>query len=240
MDEDMINGDLGNGTRTKPSLGFQRRQSYPCSEGAHWRARANWSHTQMQDMIRADSLAELSKEQLIERLHKATETIQVLESELEVTHRYLEGKYAALKILQGQAILEKATSHTKSLVQKSEKRVKTLEKEVNTLQWELSLSQLRLRTSKEAFENSFYRMLSERNSLSEALKQKELEKEQLQAENLTLSAQYMELLSRVSPDLICPTTKAPQARGPPGIKRAPAPLHNSTESQPQITDREAF
>ena len=33
------------------------------------------------------------------------QTIHLLESELEVAHKYLEGKYAALKILQGKVLI---------------------------------------------------------------------------------------------------------------------------------------
>ncbi|TNN32175.1 Coiled-coil domain-containing protein 125 [Liparis tanakae] len=54
--------------------------------------------------------------------------IDVLCCELEVAHRYVEGKYEALKILQGKAILDQATSHTKSLLQKTEAEATALEK----------------------------------------------------------------------------------------------------------------
>ncbi|XP_055017425.1 coiled-coil domain-containing protein 125 [Boleophthalmus pectinirostris] len=190
VDEDMADGDLGNGTRTKPRTESMIQRSPSCSglssqEGNHrasevgWSPKVPWSYSQLHSISRSGCIDELSKEELRDGLRKAMETIELLQTELEVAHRYLEGKYAALKVLQGQAILERATSHTKNLLQKSEERAKALEKEVNTLQWELSLSQLRLRNSEQAFEKNFYRMLSERNSLSEALKQTELEKKQL-------------------------------------------------------------
>ncbi|XP_033828974.1 coiled-coil domain-containing protein 125 isoform X1 [Periophthalmus magnuspinnatus] len=218
VDEDMADGDLGDGPITKPRTDPVIQRSPSCSglssqggsrRGSEmsWSPGVPWSYSQLHSMSRSGCMDELSKEELRETLQKATETIELLQTELEVAHRYLEGKYAALKILQGKAILEKATSHTKTLLQKSEQRSKSLEKEVNTLQWELSMSQLRLRMSEQSFEKNFYRMLSERNSLSEALKETKREKEQLQAENLALSQQYMDLLSRVSPQSIYPVTK---------------------------------
>lgn len=87
-------------------------------------------------------------------------------------------------------------------------------------------------------------MLSERNSLSEALKQKELEKEQLRAENLALRTQNLELLSRLSSSAP-PTgeegpTAAPQSIYP---RTTAADLQRSLESEPQseataLDDRE--
>ncbi|KAK7912383.1 hypothetical protein WMY93_012594 [Mugilogobius chulae] len=168
QDEDMTDGDLGNGTRTKSRTDPVIQRSVSCSglssQGSSrrgsqvsWSPGAPWSHSLLPNLSTAVCLEELSKAELRDELQKATETIELLHTELEAAHRYLEGKYAALKILQGQAILEKATSHTKNHLQKSEERAKALEKEVNSLQWELSLSQLRLRTSEQAFEKNFYR-----------------------------------------------------------------------------------
>uniref|UniRef100_A0A8C5EM77 Uncharacterized protein n=1 Tax=Gouania willdenowi TaxID=441366 RepID=A0A8C5EM77_GOUWI len=77
----------------------------------------------------------MSKEDLTVRLQEAAEVIDLLCCELDVTYRYLEGKYEALKILQGKAILEKATIHTKSLLQKSEDKAKALEKVAVVKTW---------------------------------------------------------------------------------------------------------
>ncbi|KAG8011630.1 hypothetical protein GBF38_003890 [Nibea albiflora] len=151
LDDDMADGDLGDGmgvgaapssTRKKsqsfagvtetliPGAEHLRRSSQtveaawiPGIKSGEAQHRARWKLSRS-----ADSLLELSKEELKDRLQEASEVIDVLCCELEVTHRYLEGKYEALRILQGKAILDKATSHTKSLVQKSEERAKALEK----------------------------------------------------------------------------------------------------------------
>ncbi|KAF0033340.1 hypothetical protein F2P81_013406 [Scophthalmus maximus] len=99
LDDDMVDGDLGDGKDIRAA----RRST--------------------------GSLDDPSKDELKGRLQEASEVIDVLCSELDVAHRYLEGKYQALKILEGKAILDKATSHTKSLLQKSDQRAKALEKE---------------------------------------------------------------------------------------------------------------
>ncbi|XP_030214045.1 coiled-coil domain-containing protein 125 [Gadus morhua] len=144
------------------------------------------------------SLVDLSKEELRERLQEATETLEVLRCELEVTHRYLEGKYEALKILQGKTILEKATSHTKSLLQKSEERARALEKEVNGLQWEITSNQVQMKKCEQSWEQKFNRMNSENQALTSSLEERLKESRELKAENTGLSQQCMELLSMLS------------------------------------------
>uniref|UniRef100_H3C647 Coiled-coil domain containing 125 n=1 Tax=Tetraodon nigroviridis TaxID=99883 RepID=H3C647_TETNG len=121
----------------------------------------------------------------------------VLLSELEVAHRYLEGKYEALKILQGKAILDKATSHTKLLLQKSEERAKVLEKEVNSLQWELSFNQMQRKKSVQSLEQKYQRLavLSENHVMIETLEKREMEIQQLRMENSALNQQCSELIS---------------------------------------------
>ncbi|XP_073321541.1 coiled-coil domain-containing protein 125 [Pagrus major] len=143
----------------------------------------------------ADPLVELSKDELKDRLQEATEVIDVLGCELEVAHRYFEGKYEALRILQGKAILDKATGHTQSLLQKSEEKAKALEKEVNSLQWELSFSQVQMKRSQQSWEQKYNRILNENKTLTDNLEGKESEIQQLRAENSALSRQCMELLS---------------------------------------------
>ncbi|GAA6234158.1 coiled-coil domain-containing protein 125 [Lates japonicus] len=144
------------------------------------------------------SLVDLSKDELKDRLQEASEVIDVLCCELEVAHRYLEGKFEALKILQGKAILDKATSHTKSLLQKSEEKAKALEKEVNSLQWELSFNQVQVKKSEQSWEQKYNRILSENKTLADNLQERESEIQQLRAENYALSRQCLELLSMLN------------------------------------------
>uniref|UniRef100_A0A8C9XQH4 Coiled-coil domain containing 125 n=1 Tax=Sander lucioperca TaxID=283035 RepID=A0A8C9XQH4_SANLU len=146
----------------------------------------------------AGALVDLSKDELKDRLQEATEVIDVLCCELEVAHRYLEGKYEALKILQGKAILDKATSHTKSLLQKSEARAKALEKEANSLQWELSFNQVQMKKSQQSWEQKYNRIWSENKTLTDNLEEREREIQKLRAEHSTLSRQCVELLSMLS------------------------------------------
>ncbi|KAM9392326.1 coiled-coil domain-containing protein 125 isoform 2-T2 [Pholidichthys leucotaenia] len=141
------------------------------------------------------SLADLSKDELKERLQEMSQVIDALCCELDVTHRYMEAKYKALKILQGRAILDKATGHTKSLLQKSEEKAKALEKEVNSLQWELSFQQVQMKKTEQSWEQKFNGIVSENKTLTNKLAQIERENQQLQAENSALSQQIVELLS---------------------------------------------
>uniref|UniRef100_H2RXI5 Coiled-coil domain containing 125 n=1 Tax=Takifugu rubripes TaxID=31033 RepID=H2RXI5_TAKRU len=217
MDDDMVDGDLGFGmeTRVPPSpirrktqsfLGFTdsvasraerfRHNSqtsealwFPGPKTTETQCRAQWRLSQ------SDSLVELSKEEMRARLQEASEVIDVLLSELEVAHRYLEGKYEALKILQGKAILDKATSHTKNLLQKTEERAKVLEKEVNSLQWELSFNQMQMKKSVQTLEQKYQRVLCENKILIETLEKREIEIQQLRTQNSALNQQCSELIS---------------------------------------------
>ncbi|XP_027133313.1 coiled-coil domain-containing protein 125 isoform X1 [Larimichthys crocea] len=221
LDDDMVDGDLGDGmgvgaapssTRKKsqsfagvtetliPGAEHLRRSSQtveapwiPGLKSGEAQHRARWKLSRS-----ADSLLELSKEELKDRLQEASEVIDALCCELEVTHRYLEGKYEALRILQGKAILDKATSHTKSLVQKSEDRAKALEKEVNSLQWELSFSQVQMKRSQQSCEQKYNRILNENKTLTDTLEERAIEIQQLRAENSALSRQCLELLSMLN------------------------------------------
>ncbi|XP_028269849.1 coiled-coil domain-containing protein 125 isoform X2 [Parambassis ranga] len=217
LDDDMVGGDLGDGmgVRAAPSSTRKTSQSsgglseglsirsemlrhssqagerawMPALKTADTLQRARWKQPHF------GSMSDLSQDELKERLQEATEMIDVLCCELEVMHRYLEGKYEALKILQGKAILDKATSHTKSLLQKSEEKNKALEKEVNSLQWELSFQQVQMKKSEQTWEQKYNRILSENRTLSDNLEETEAEMQRLQAENSALSRQYFELLS---------------------------------------------
>ncbi|XP_030579492.1 coiled-coil domain-containing protein 125 [Archocentrus centrarchus] len=220
LDDDMVDGDLGDGmgVRTAPSSTRSKSESFagpsenlllktellkcssrageadwlPAMKTAETQQRARWK------LPHFGSLVDLSKDELKERLQEATEMIDVLGCELDVTHRYLEGKYEALKILQGKAILDKATTHTKSLLQKSEEKAKALEKEVNSLQWELSFLQVQMKKSEQSWECKYNRMSSENKILTNSLQEIESENQQLRAENSALSQQYLELLSMLN------------------------------------------
>ncbi|KAL6113883.1 ccdc125 [Pungitius sinensis] len=217
LDDDMADGDLGDGTGVGAAPGSLRNKSHsltgpmetllPRTEplgpegevgripglksmrtplGTRWK------------LPHCGSLVELSQDELRDRLREATEVIDVLGCELEVAHRYVEGKYEALKILQGKAILDKATSHTKSLLQKSEAQAKALEKEVNRLQWELGFNQVQMKKSQQSWEEKYNRVLSENKSLSDNLEERGRVVQQLRAENSACSRQCLELLSMLS------------------------------------------
>ncbi|XP_070689563.1 coiled-coil domain-containing protein 125 [Pempheris klunzingeri] len=219
-DDDMVDGDLGDGSgvRTAPGSATKTRQSFtgvtetllPVAERLRHRSQAGeaaWfsglktAETQQGACLKlpcSGSVADLSKEELKDRLQEATALIDVLCCELEAAHRYLEGKYEALKILQGKAILEKATTHTKSLLQKSEETAKALEREVNSLQWELSFSQLQTKKCQQSWEQKYNRIFSENKTLTHNLEERETEIQQLRTENSALRRQCLELLSMLS------------------------------------------
>ncbi|KAI3372302.1 hypothetical protein L3Q82_022668 [Scortum barcoo] len=220
LEDDMVDGDLGDGmgVRAAPSStgkksqsvasvtetllpGAERRRCSTQAGQAAWipglkttgmELRARWK------LPHSSPLVDLSKDELKDRLQEATEVIDLLCCELEVAHRYLEGKYEALKILQGKAILDKATSHTKSLLHKSEERAKALEKEVNRLQWEFSFNQVQIKKSQQSWEQKYNTILSENKSLTDHLEETESEIQQLRAENSALSRQCLELLSMLN------------------------------------------
>ncbi|XP_028312178.1 coiled-coil domain-containing protein 125-like [Gouania willdenowi] len=211
-DDDMVDGDLGDGMMKEACARRRIHQSFCLSENLLLRTQLltgdllgipglKTSHTHQvpgRNIPHLSSITEMSKEDLTVRLQEAAEVIDLLCCELDVTYRYLEGKYEALKILQGKAILEKATIHTKSLLQKSEDKAKALEKEVNSLQWELSFLQLQMKTSEQSWEQKHSRMLSENKALTESLEETESELQQLRAQNAALRREYLELLSLLS------------------------------------------
>ncbi|XP_074493683.1 coiled-coil domain-containing protein 125 isoform X2 [Sebastes fasciatus] len=215
VEDDMVDGDLGDGMRVRaaPSSTRKKSQSFagltdtllsttellrcssnPGPKAAETQQRARWKWT----LPHSSSLVDLSKEELKDRLQEATEVIDMLCCELEVAHRYLEGKYEALKILQGKTILDKATSHTQSLLQKSEAKAKALEKEVNSLQWELSFTQVQMKKSQQSWEEKYNRISSENKILTDSQEKRESEIQQLRAEHSARSRQCLELLSMLS------------------------------------------
>uniref|UniRef100_UPI0037E741BB coiled-coil domain-containing protein 125 n=1 Tax=Semicossyphus pulcher TaxID=241346 RepID=UPI0037E741BB len=220
LDDDMLDGDLGDGMRVRGVHRSSRMKSQsfsgvsesllPGAERTRCSRRAGeatWipglkTNESLQrarwKLQRTGSLVDLSKDELRDRLQEATEVIDMLCCELEVAHRYLEGKYEALKILQGKAILDKATSHTQSVLQKSEEKAKALEKEVNSLQWELSFNQVQMKKCQQSWEHNYNRVLSENQTLTHSLQERQSEIQQLRAENSALSRQCLELLSMLN------------------------------------------
>ncbi|XP_056142673.1 coiled-coil domain-containing protein 125 isoform X1 [Lampris incognitus] len=219
LEDDMVDGDLGDGMSSRQGLNTARKKSHSLNGGSaeHWLPREElYKRGNKSDVIfcltpkqaaegkqsapcwrltGAESLVDFSKAELRERLQEVTEAAEVMQCELEVTRRYLEGKYEALKILQGKAILDKATSHTKSLLHKSEERVKDLEKEVNSLQWETTFNQVQLKKYERSWEQKYDRISTENKALSDRLKEKTQEVQELRTENAGLSQQCFELLS---------------------------------------------
>ncbi|XP_062873514.1 coiled-coil domain-containing protein 125 [Trichomycterus rosablanca] len=146
----------------------------------------------------SESGASESSEVLQRRLQEVTEEVELLRTELEVTHRHLEGKHEALRILQGQAILDKATSHTKILLQKSEERTRALEKEVNALQWEITFNRVQFKNVEQTWELKHDRVCTENKALSKALDERLEQLQDVRRENASLSQQCLELLGLLS------------------------------------------
>ncbi|KAM6944783.1 coiled-coil domain-containing protein 125 isoform 2-T2 [Lycodopsis pacificus] len=181
LDDDMANGDLGDGMAVRAAPSSTRNKSRS-SDGlaeplgrageAAWIPGLKTTGTQQRARWKPpcySSLVDLSKDELRDRLQEATE-----------------------------AILDKATSHTKSLLQKSEAEANALEKEVNRLQWELSFNQVQMKKSQQSWEQKHNRVLSENKTLTDNLEEREREILQLRAENSARSRQCLELLSMLS------------------------------------------
>ncbi|XP_072771381.1 cell cycle checkpoint protein RAD17-like [Nerophis lumbriciformis] len=201
LDDDMMDGDLGDGTTflgdgttllcdgttflgDRTTFLSSRRKKQPAGETSCLPTvmiPAGW-----EKKVPAESLMDMSNQELQDRLQASGQMIDALISELDVARRYLKGKFEALKILQGKAILDKATSHTQSLLHKSEERAKALETEVNSLQWELSLKQLQMKKSEQSWEQKYCVMLSENKTLADKLEERDKEVERQQVENSVL------------------------------------------------------
>uniref|UniRef100_A0A3B1IIV9 Coiled-coil domain containing 125 n=1 Tax=Astyanax mexicanus TaxID=7994 RepID=A0A3B1IIV9_ASTMX len=213
-EDDMREGDLGDGmvapccssarVRSKGELPELLAHSRFSKRGSDGSGPFSWTpcssmYTAFREELRdSDSSAGDSSEALQRRLQEVTEEVELLRTELEVTHRHLEGKHEALRILQGQAILDKATTHTKSLLQKSEERTKALEKEVNALQWEITFNQVQFKNVEHAWGLKYDRVCAENKALSKALNEKLEQLQDLRTENTSLSQQCLELLGLLS------------------------------------------
>lgn len=143
----------------------------------------------------ADSNSELSNEQLRQRLHETLEEVEILKTELEASQRQLEGKEEALKILQSMAVLDKATSHTQTVLQKTIEQKRSLEKEINALQWEMEFDQDRFKNIEESWIQKYDRLSCDNAVLRENLKVKTEEIKVLKSENTVLKQRYLETLA---------------------------------------------
>ncbi|XP_046697979.1 coiled-coil domain-containing protein 125 [Silurus meridionalis] len=219
-EDDMAEGDLGDGSQSRnrskgdfsdvllPQARGSKRGS-ECSGGSFSWTSCSAMYTAFRNELEAERISRWrardsessggeSSEELQRRLQEVTEEMELLRTELEVTHRHLEGKHEALRILQGQAILDKATSHTKILLQKSEERNKALEKEVNALQWEITFNQVRFKNVEQAWELKYNRVCAENQALRKALDERLEQFQELHRENASLSQQCLELLGLLS------------------------------------------
>ncbi|KFQ31553.1 Coiled-coil domain-containing protein 125, partial [Mesitornis unicolor] len=142
-----------------------------------------------------ESNTEASNEELKQKLQKALEEVEILKVELEASQRRLEGKDEALRILQSMAVFNKATSHTKAMLQKTEEEKRTLEKEINILQWEIEFDQDRFKNIEDTWTEKYDRIYCENAALKEALKLRKEEVKTLKAENAILNQQCLEFLA---------------------------------------------
>ncbi|XP_062455979.1 coiled-coil domain-containing protein 125 [Rhea pennata] len=139
--------------------------------------------------------SEVSNEELQQQLQEALEEVEILKVELEASQRQLEGKDEALRILQNMAVFNKATSHTKAMLQKTEEEKRALEKEINTLQWEIEFDQDRFKNIEETWREKYDRLYCENAALRETLKLRTEEVKTLQSENAILNQQCLEFLA---------------------------------------------
>ncbi|NXH92687.1 CC125 protein, partial [Edolisoma coerulescens] len=142
-----------------------------------------------------ESNPEVSNEELKQQLREALEEVEILKVELEASQRQLEGKDEALRILQSMAVFDKATSHTKAMLQKTEEEKRTLEKEINILQWEIEFDQDRFKNIEDTWTEKYDRIYCENAALKEALKLRTEEVKTLKAENAILNQQCLEFLA---------------------------------------------
>uniref|UniRef100_A0A8C3ULP4 Coiled-coil domain containing 125 n=1 Tax=Catharus ustulatus TaxID=91951 RepID=A0A8C3ULP4_CATUS len=142
-----------------------------------------------------ESNTEVSNEELKQQLQGALEEVEILKVELEASRRQLEGKDEALRILQSMAVFDKATSHTKAMLQKTEEEKRTLEKEINILQWEIEFDQDRFKNIEDTWTEKYDRIYCENAALKEALKLRTEEVKTLRAENAILKQQCLEFLA---------------------------------------------
>ncbi|NXG11030.1 CC125 protein, partial [Sakesphorus luctuosus] len=142
-----------------------------------------------------ESNTEVSNEELKQQLWEALEEAEMLKVELEACQRQLQGKDEALRILQSMAVFDKATSHTKAMLQKTEEEKRTLEKEISILQWEIEFDQDRFKIIEDTWTEKYDRIYCENAAFKEALKLRTEEVKMLKAENAILNQQCSEFLA---------------------------------------------
>uniref|UniRef100_U3KEF8 Coiled-coil domain containing 125 n=1 Tax=Ficedula albicollis TaxID=59894 RepID=U3KEF8_FICAL len=198
-EDDMTCGDLGNGLGRRPgakaaeesdaaALPAPKRNSF--YEGSLKKPAS--SSTRQNS---CESSTGVSNEELKQQLQEALEELEILKVELEASRRQLEGKDEALRILQSMAVFDKATSHTKAMLQKSEEEKRTLEKEINILQWEIEFDQDRFKNIEDTWTEKYDRIYCENAALKEALQLRTEEVKTLKAENAILNQQCLEFLA---------------------------------------------
>ncbi|XP_005858039.1 PREDICTED: coiled-coil domain-containing protein 125 isoform X2 [Myotis brandtii] len=186
-DDDMAEGDLGKGEERSGAVCQRSRPQDTYHEGPRTPHHRRHSST--------DSNSELPNVELKQRLDETLEEVENLKTELEASQRQLEGKEAALKILQSMAIFGKATSHTQAVFQKTVDEKRSLEKEINALQWKIEFDQNRIKNIEETWTQKYDRLNCENAVLKETLKLKTEEIKMLKSENASLNQQYLEALA---------------------------------------------
>ncbi|KAM8960817.1 coiled-coil domain-containing protein 125 [Pelodytes ibericus] len=142
-----------------------------------------------------DVSSEISNEDLRQRLQELIEEVDLLRIELEASQKQLDGKDKALKILHSMAMFDKATSHTKAMLQNAETQRRALEKEINVLQWEIEFDQVRLKNLEESWKEKYDGLYCENAALKESLELRTNEVKALKSENTIVSHQCQELLA---------------------------------------------
>ncbi|KAM4050669.1 coiled-coil domain-containing protein 125 [Anomaloglossus baeobatrachus] len=142
-----------------------------------------------------DASSEISNEDLRQRLQDLTEEVELLRVDLEASQRQCDGKDEALKMLQSMAMFDKATSHTKVVLQKAEDHRRALEKEINVLQWEIEFDQVRIKNLEESWKEKYERVQCENAALKESLELRKSEVRVLKSENTIVTQQCQELLA---------------------------------------------
>ncbi|CAH6787592.1 coiled-coil domain-containing protein 125 [Phodopus roborovskii] len=220
-EDDLTDGDLGYGLGRRPEVSCSstsKKRSAgknlsppPCPRNGEERSETIFQYSRnkgLRDMCAqgcrapsyrrqssADSNSELSNEQLRQHLHETLEEVEILKTELEASQRQLEGKEEALKILQSMAVLDKATSHTQTVLQKTIEQKRSLEKEINALQWEMEFDQDRFKNTEESWIQKYDRLNCDNAVLRENLKVKTEEIKILKSENAVLNQRYLEALA---------------------------------------------
>ncbi|XP_074056140.1 coiled-coil domain-containing protein 125 isoform X2 [Macrotis lagotis] len=195
-EDDMTDGDLGNGLGRKPggiygmedsNASYSRKEAFPSSSEkreesssticcyfkhriSHGTFSKKHGFTNFKQQNSTDFTdSELSNEELRQLLHEVLQEVEVLQIDLEASQRQLEGKREALKILQGM--------------------------EINTLQWEIEFDHDRFKTIEESWAQKYDRIYCENSILKETLKLRTEEVKKLKSEYATLNQQFLETVA---------------------------------------------